>query len=253
VYRIDKICLDIGIKRDFIKIVLCQKEVGKLLNEEEKDLIIKFSPDIICLPELFYINSSIGNYEEAAGLFSDAKNYLKILSSEFNSILIGGTIVCKSIDGLRSRCYVYNKGIEEGFYDKRNLTENEKKAGFIPGDSYKLYEINGLRFTTLICNDIFSEEGFRWARQKKCELIFIPTGSPYKPGEKVVEKYKRDKDLYLTKARLSKALIIKICAVGCIFNNKLQGRSLVASEHKIEWRVNPKDELQEQFIFITLM
>ncbi len=239
------------IKND-LKVVLCQTRLGRFINSNEKDLIAGFSPHFVCLPELFFVSSRIKNYKQAVMLYQDAKAYIKLLSEELNTIVIGGTLVCYDDDKLVSRCYVYKRGYDIGYYDKVNLTENEKKAGFKSGNKYSKYDEHNVKFSTLICNDIFSDEGFIWAKEQGCQIIFMPTGSPYRADEKIEDKYKRDNDLFVRKAGISGCDIIKICGVGSIYGNKLQGRSLIANDIGVKFRIEPENELKQYIIFIEM-
>ena len=138
-----------------IRIALCQKKIGILIDDSEKELIINFSPHFVCLPELFFINNKIENYDQASKLEKETKDYLQELSAELNAILIGGTLIHKEPNGLISRCYIYSNGQEIGYYDKTNLTDKEKLAGFINGNSQRFFTAYNVKFTVLICNDIF--------------------------------------------------------------------------------------------------
>lgn len=235
-----------------IKCIICQKKIGVPLSNNEKEEIRESRADFLCLPELFFINDKIRNYEEASYYYDECKEYIRNLSDELNLIVIGGTLITKDEGRLKSISYVFSKGKELGKYIKVNLTEKEKIDGFVSGDKYNYFFEKGIKFSVLICNDIFDERGFFWAKNNGVEIIFMPTGSPYKSSESVKEKFERDERLYVGKAKLSNSIIIKVCGVGKIFDLPLQGRSLIASPEGIIFRVHPDKELQESLIEIEL-
>lgn len=235
-----------------VRIVICQKKLGNLIGDSEKDLIADFAPNFVCLPELFFINNKIKNYDKASKLEKEIKYYLLKLSVELNTAIIGGTLIHKEQKGLVSRCYICTKGHRIGYYDKINLTDKEKLAGFIEGNTQFCIIIDNVRFTVLICNDIFCESLFINAKKVKCQIIFMPTGSPYKPKESVADKFKRDNDLYVARSKISKCIIVKVCGVGEIFGNKLQGRSLIADCDGLKWRVQPEEELKECIALVEI-
>jgi len=236
-----------------IKVIICQKELGSLLSDQEKEEIKQCKADFLCLPELFFLSKQIRSYDEAANYHNEYKEYIKNLSSELDINIIGGTLILKDGDKLKSISYIFSKKELLGEYVKINLTDREKADNFQCGDRYNSFSYKGIRFMVLICNDIFDERGFIWARQQNVQLIFMPTGSPYKPQESVKDKYERDERLYVSGAKLSGSIIIKVCGVGSVFNFPLQGRSLVASSEGVLYRVKPEEELQEHLVDLRIM
>ncbi len=236
-----------------INVIICQKELGSLINDQEKEEIKECKADFLCLPELFFLSKEIKDYDEAANYHNKYKEYIKNLSEELDINLIGGTLVLKDGNNLKSVCYIFSKKELLGEYIKVNLTDKERSDNFQSGDKYNYFWFKGIRFMVLICNDIFDERGFIWARQQNVKLIFMPTGSPYKPQETIKDKFERDERLYVSRAKLSNSIIIKVCGIGRVFNFPLQGRSLVASPEGILFRVKPEEEQQERLVNLRII
>ena len=235
-----------------VKIIMGQKAIGNLLSEDEINEIKESKPDFVCLPELFFVTAEMKNYADAANAFEKYIEYLRKLSAELELIVVGGTLIFKDAIGFKSICHIYNRGELASKYTKINLTEHEKKKGFIQGENHIKCAYRDISYTTLICNDIFSNAGFIWAKENDIKLIFMPTGSPFKPQENIEDKYRRDQELYVAKSMISDAIVIKICGVGSVFGNKLQGRSLIASPHGILFRIDPSQELHEHLLEVRI-
>ncbi|OGF66424.1 MAG: hypothetical protein A2Y62_15900 [Candidatus Fischerbacteria bacterium RBG_13_37_8] len=233
-------------------IAICQKKLGSFLNDEEKEAMHNFNPHFLCLPELFFVNDNMKNYTDASQFHNEGKEYLRVLSLQLMTVVIGGTLILKENNNFKSISYVFEKGEEIGHYAKINLTENEKRNGFVKGIGHFHFKRNNLTCSILICNDIFSEQGFHWARENKIDIIFMPTGSPYKPAETVAEKFQRDNNLYTAMAEISNGVIVKVCGIGTVFEQRLQGRSLLASPKGILYRVAPEQEMEEHIIGLSV-
>lgn len=94
----------------------------------------------------------------------------------------------------------------------------------------------------LICADALDSRLFNRLFDNGVDITFIPTVSPYRPHETILEKYRRDDDIYVDGAQRSASYVVKACGVGSIFGNRLQGRSLIASPHGVLKRIEPQAE-----------
>lgn len=137
--------------------------------------------------------------------------------------------------------FVFSRGRELGFYRKKNLFFAEV-GKITPGSEFKIFEADGVRFGVLICADVFHDESFLFMKENKAQIIFSPTFSLIKKDESIEEKHKRDNDIYVRGAKLSKALIVKVCGVRDEYKDFLQARSLIASGDGILYRVSPEQE-----------
>ena len=91
------------------------------------------------------------------------------------------------------------------------------------------------------------DESFLAMRELGAEIVFIPTFSP-KRVESVEEKFKRDNDIFVRGARLSDALIVKVCSVRSEYRDFLQARSLIADKGGVIYRVQPEEEEKSMII-----
>lgn len=213
-------------------IVLYQQKLFTEIPEDDIRIIKDYHPDFVCLPEYFFHPDFI-SYEHSLDV-------MKSLSIELNTILIGGTTVVYENEQMYNTSYIFNKGQKVGRYKKINLYEKELEK-ITPGDTYKIFEIGGIRVGVLICADVLYRDAWENMKGLNPDIIFIPTFSPFKE-ETIENKFKRDEDIFVTGAKLCHATIIKTCSIGTFKTTKLQGRSLAASPSGIIWRTDPANE-----------
>ncbi|MCX6827374.1 MAG: carbon-nitrogen hydrolase family protein [candidate division Zixibacteria bacterium] len=225
-----------------IKVVAVQSRLGNKLSLEEKLFIFKQRPDFVCLPEYCLIGETTPDFSRAALYSRENLQYMKNLSGEFTTCLIAGSMVEAEGDSLFNSAYLFNRGELMGRYRKLNPMAGEIEKGILPGDKLFTTIIDGVNIAILICADALNSELFTLVGEMDLDIIFIPTTSPYRPGESKSDKYERDKNIYLKNAEISGAYIVKTCGVGQLFNRPLQGRSLIASPWGIIQRVDYHSE-----------
>ena len=229
-----------------IRVVLIQKKLGTRVLHSEAEEIRKYKPHFVCFPEYFFVNINLGNHEQTPHNFDRQMKRIEIFSRNFQSVVIGGTVPEMSNGDLYNTSFVFDKGKLLGYYRKQNLFHTEFE-NIKSGSEYKVFTAYGIRFGVLICADVFKMESFVEMKRMGAKLIFIPTFSP-KKEETVEEKYKRDNQIYVQSARLSDAVIVKVCGVKSEFKEFLQARSLIANKKEIIYRVNPDEEEKEMII-----
>ncbi len=228
------------------KIIVVQYPVGEDLSKDDYNIIKKESPHFICFPEYYFTKNTELNVKTQSGYSEHFQSKIKEYSREFNCTIIGGSMITEKNGKYFNTCYIYHKGAEIGYYNKINLFLHEHE-NLTPGDTYQVFEVDGIRFTVLLCADIFIKWLFKDFAEKKIQLIFIPTFSPYKE-ESIETKYKRDEELYVRSAEISHATIIKVCSIGYLGDKRSQGRSLIASQDGIIQRIPPDQENNKQII-----
>lgn len=225
-----------------VRVVACQQNLQEPLSETTIADLQFFHPDFICLPEHYPLATEIKNLQLAADRFAERKQYLSDLSRLLQTIVVGGTLTEPTFDGYYNTCYVFDRGEEVGSYRKVNPTSREQSAGTLRGSEFKIFELAGLRVGVLICADVLFQESFEQLAALHCQLTFVPTASPYRPGESTEEKYQRDRTIFLEGARKMGCPIIKTCGVGTTFGHPIQGRSLIATTDDILIRAEPHQE-----------
>jgi predicted amidohydrolase len=221
-----------------ITVAAAQTRIGSRLSLEEKLHLFKQRPDFICLPEYCLIDNSALDFGRAAMASRDNLQYLRSLSHELSCALIAGSIVEAEGDSLYNASYLFRDGKLLGRYRKLNPVSGEMEKGILPGDRLFICVVDEVRIAVLICADALNPNLFEYMGRKEVDIIFIPTTSPYRPGESKSEKFKRDNDIYLRGAEASMAFIVKTCGVGSIFGKPLQGRSLIAAPWGLLKRVD---------------
>jgi len=225
-----------------VRVAACQQNLQETLSEASISELQSFKPDFICLPEHYPLAAEIKNLQEAADRFAERKQYLSDVSSTLQTIVVGGTLTEPTADGYYNTCYVFDRGQEVGSYRKVNPTSREQSAGTLRGSEFKIFELAGLRVGVLICADVLFQESFEHLAALRCQLTFVPTASPYRPGESTEEKYQRDRSIFLEGARKMGCPIVKTCGVGTTFGHPIQGRSLITTTDDILIRAEPHQE-----------
>lgn len=224
------------------KIVIIQCEVGRQLTTEENLLIFKQRPDFVILPEYYNVDPHRRDNAHNVGVAYKFDEYCRTLSDRLDTALIAGTAVTMEDGDFFNTCHVYNRGRLMGIQHKLDPTANERAHGISPGGEQTLFEIDGVRFTLLICADVLHPENFVRSRELDPDIVFVPTTSPLRPNESVLDKFDRDHSIFIMGARAAGSYIVKCCAVGHIWDGALQGRSLAAAPWGILTRISPDEE-----------
>ena len=235
-----------------VRVMACQQPLHEELSAEAIRQIVAAGVDFVCLPEHYPLNRDIENYQQAASLYEQRKRYLTDLSSRINAVLVGGTLTENTETGYFNTCYVFENGSEIGFYRKVHPTAGEQARGILQGTEFKIFEGRSLRFGVLICADVLNARSFEELASLGCQITFVPTASPFRPGESVPEKYERDRSIFLEGARRMGCPIVKTCGVGTTFGHRIQGRSLIATPEEIVARSEPHQEHEPLLLFAEL-
>ncbi len=225
-----------------MRVVACQQRVDLPLSSATVRRIKSFSADFVCLPEHYPLWSNLENLQQAADIFDQRKNYLCDLSRSLDTVVVGGTLTEKTENGFYNTCYIFDRGIETGFYRKVNPTEGEMARGVLKGREFKVFDVRDFLIGVLICADVLIAQSFEQLASLQCDVVFVPTASPLRAGESVQEKYERDRSIFLEGARKLACPVVKACGVGSVFGHPLQGRSLIATPQEIIARALPHQE-----------
>lgn len=226
-----------------IRVVICQLPIGQeQLTLRQKLEIIRRGPDFVCLPEYFLLPAAAGNLSQYALTYDRSVEYLCRLSRDFNTTLIGGSVVSKTNGGMYNTSFVFRKGLRIGSYRKVFPTVREMEEGITPGSVFSSWRIDGVRIGILICADVLHPECFEEMERQQVDIVFIPTTSPFRPDDTPDEKRKRDEGIFVKGAQLSRSYLVKACATGSVFARRLQGRSLIAAPWGLLWHVFPGSE-----------
>jgi predicted amidohydrolase len=235
-----------------VKVVVVQARMGQALTLEEKIHIFKQQPDFISLPEYYMLDHTATDHARAALRVHEYLDYYRQLSSEFGSCVIGGTVVEPVGDQLYNTAPVFDRGELIGKYRKRHPVKREAERGISSGNKHFVFDHEDVRVGVLICGDVFYPERFDELSEHQCDLIFIPTTSPFRFDDTIDSKMQRDERYFVSGARVSGAYVIKTCGVGEIFSHPLQGRSLIAAPWGVEHRVDFTAESEKRLLTATL-
>lgn len=217
-----------------------QKQLGVPITHKEAEEIRSFNPDFICFPEYFFVNKKLGNHGQTPHNFKRQLKRIEVLSRELDTVVIGGTMPEPDESGLFNTAFVYDRGKQLGFYRKQNLFFAEY-GKITPGTEFKIFKAHNIKFGVLICADVFKDNSFIEMKRLGAEIIFVPTFSP-KKEETPDAKFERDNAIFVKGARISDALIVKVCGVPSRYKEFLQARSLIADKNGVIYRVQPEEE-----------
>lgn len=229
-----------------IRIVLLQKQLGVPVVKNEVNQIKQFRPDFVCFPEYFFSHRRIGNLQQTPHNQYQQIKRIKLLSEGLDTCVIGGSMPELSEGKIFNTSFVFDRGKLLGYYRKKHLFFAETEH-ITPGENYKTFVSKGIKFSVLICADIFHDESFEYMRSEEVKIIFSPTFSLFKE-ETPEDKFRRDNEIYVSGAAKSDAVIVKVCGVKSDFKPFLQARSLIASPRGIIERVPPDEEHSSKII-----
>ncbi len=219
-----------------VKIALYQSRLKGYVPKSIIKKLIKKSPDFFALPEYFFTNKNVAKLSEMHSDSDSNISYLKKLSSKLpNTVIIGGAMITKENDKYYNSTYVIKNENIIGVYHKNKLFGKEF-GDITPANEMKVFDVEGVKFSVLICADVLDESHFEKLKSLNTKIIFAPTFSPYKE-EKPLEKKVRDKNIFQKGANVINGFVIKICGVPTDGIYRIQGRSLIASKDRILWRV----------------
>jgi len=234
------------------KVVIVQCEVGRQLTTEENLLIFKQRPDFVILPEYYNVDPVQRDTSHNAAVAYKFDQYCLTLSDRLETVLIAGTAVTMEDGHFFNTCHVYNRGRLMGIQHKLNPTANERSHGISCGENLTPFEVDGVRFSLLICADVLEPENFARSRELEPDIVFVPTTSPLRLHENVLQKFDRDHTIFIMGARAAAGYIVKCCAVGSIWGGRLQGRSLAAAPWGILSRISPEEEGRPRILSVLL-
>ena len=235
-----------------LKIALLQDRPGSGIRPSYMEILEEESPDFLALPEYYSVSQDDDSVVTSSFRRNEIVAVLRELSIRLGSVLIGGSLV-ERIDGsLYNRCYIFDSGEIAGHYNKIHPFDNEGRGLIREGHEYKVFDIRGMRIGILICADVLYPGSFGNIRGLRPDLIFIPTTSPYRPGEKKEQKYARDRRVFASGAAQADCPIFKVCASGEVAGHRLQGRSLIAFPGRIVWRVEPEFEHKSALVIVRM-
>lgn len=143
-----------------------------------------YVPDVICLPESFYIANTkteskitieqrITKSEEVLNQFSDF--------SKKNNCYTICSVDTPASEGMfyNSAVVIDRQGMRVGAYHKIHPTEDEIKAGTMPGPLFQpVIQTDFGKIGVQICFDILWDDGWEMYRKQGAEIIFFPSAYP---------------------------------------------------------------------------
>lgn len=236
----------------YLTIALFQGDHGRGIPDRIKHCVKKAGPDIFCLPEYFMVSPEANSILPSAEHHDEYLLYLKALSRELDCALAGPTLLFDSGQGYFNTCYFISNEEILGRYSKVHPFKNEGRGQVLAGSEYVVVPFKGVKVGLLICADALHPESYAGIARLQPDVVIIPVTSPFREGESIEQKYKRDDELFVSGARLTQCPVVKVGSYGKIAGRRLQGRSLVATPDRIIFRVLPEDEMKEALKIVEL-
>ncbi len=210
------------------------KSAEKLMEKEECDLYL--------LPEFFSYKINDISLDTS----KKTLDWIRSVSKEFSTIVAGNII--RKEEFYYNSLYIFKDGDLIGIQDKIHPTKSERELGIKCGKEIKIFEIDGVKISALICADILYPELSRIPALKGAEIILNPVVS-FKHSELPAEKLRYC--LYFTRCFDNAYAIIKAGGVGWTFlGSECVGRSLISTHRGIVAKYI--DENSEDLIFAEI-
>lgn len=129
--------------------------------------------DFVCLPEIFSVH---GISKSFAALAEDRNGetlrFLRRIAKTYSLNVVTSVLLKKGRRVSNTAVFINRNGETVGEYDKVHPAIGEK---ILPGNTFPVFEIEGVRVAAQICFDLNFPEGARILALKGAELIFWPT------------------------------------------------------------------------------
>ncbi|MEW5875466.1 MAG: carbon-nitrogen hydrolase family protein [Candidatus Zixiibacteriota bacterium] len=225
-----------------ISVAALQLPIGGAITLEDTLHLWRMRPDFICLPEYFFVGNGDQSYADGASRIQSQHDRLAMLSRDLGCAVIGGTMAHPVDGGYANMSTLYVRGETIGAYQKVNPYGREERRGIVPGTEYRVFEVAGVRVGILICADVLVPESFAAMGRMNADVIFVPTVSPHRPADTIMDKDRRDAEIFVAGAQRARAYVVKTCGVGTLFGGQLQGRSGIFAPWGVLQRVMPDHE-----------
>ena len=217
--------------------VQCRVGVSEAFKSAEK-LISKGDCDLYLLPEYFSYRINDISLETS----KKTLKWLRDLSKEFSTIIAGNVV--RRDEHYYNSLYIYKDGELVGYQDKIHPTKSERNLGIKCGREIRIFEIDKVKISALICADILYPELSRIPALKGAEIVLNPVVS-FKHSELPAEEFRYC--LYFTRSFDNAYAVVKAGGVGYTFlGDECVGRSLISTHRGILAKY--RDENSEELI-----
>ncbi|MBE8539861.1 nitrilase-related carbon-nitrogen hydrolase [Geoglobus acetivorans] len=209
-----------------LRVSAVQCLTGKKAFESAEKLVFSSDSDLYLLPEYFSYSDDVFT----GSIAETTIDWLKKISRERGAIVAGNAV---RSDGGKyyNTLYVFHDGDLVAVQDKIHPTESEKKRGICCGEKLKVFELDGIRYSALICADILYPELCRIPGLKGVDVVLNPVVS-FKKSQLPAQEFRHC--LYFTRSFDNAYAIVKAGGVGITFTGeRCVGRSLISTPEGI--------------------
>ncbi len=204
--------------------VQCRVGVNSSLRSAEKLIAegVEKGIELFVLPEYF-------SYREGDSLSEISRVTTRKLSEwskEYSCIVVGNAIV-RYGEKLFNAGHIFARGDLIGIQEKIHPTRIERSLGIGCGDEVRVFDVNGLKISVLICADILYPEVCRIAALKRADVVLNPVVS-FKHSELPAQRMRSC--LYFTRSFDNAYAVVKAGGPGFTFlGSETTGRSLIST------------------------
>lgn len=170
-----------------------------------------YSPDIICMPEVFPTSNIIQrmSIHEKIDISAFATEHFASLAKQLNSYIVCPVYANENGKIYNSAVLIDRQGQRMGEYRKIHTTEDEMEKGIVPGPLIPpVFETDFGTIGIQICFDIMWDDGWSSLKKQGAEFLFWP--SAYSGGIMINTKARAHKYIVASSTRKNTA---KLCDV----------------------------------------
>ena len=230
-----------------VKVSIFQKDLRERILPETLKKLNGIKSDFLLLPEYFYADERVKNYEDLLKLELTTISWLQKLSKIYKGTIIGGTIVHSDGDNKKIGIPIIRNGHLISWYHKTKLSTAEKKIA-VPGDDSAIFILGSIRFALQTYADLSSKSYLKKLSQEQVKLVYVLGNFGNETSKEMVSEN------LLSLSKQYDFNIVLCCAVGKSFQCKdeLRGYSLVATPHGVSWQIS-QEETKEQIIKTVIL
>lgn len=230
-----------------IKVAAVQCRVGANNSFDSAEKLIaegvEKGIELFVLPEYF-------SYRKGDDLFETSHATIRKLSewSKEYSCVVAGNVVVRAGEKLFNAAHVFVGGELIGIQEKIHPTRTERSLGIGCGDEIKVFDVNGIKISVLICADILYPEACRIAALKGADVVLNPVVS-FKHSELPAQRMRNC--LYFARSFDNAYAVVKAGGPGFTFlGSETAGRSLISTFEGIA--ASYTDEKAEELVSAEL-
>ncbi len=180
----------------------------------------------------FYRSDSISAQIGQESVYTD---HLLEVSDNFSGVVLGGSLYKQEGSQIFKSSPILQNTTLIDFYQKKNISSEEKQKGISPGVSESIFIMGGIRYGILLGEDASELSLWEHFVSQKIEIVFHLT------SEITTRSYEEDLNYYASLSKTYNLHVVRVCGISKV----AKGRSLYASPTGINWKTGKMEEESE--------